>query len=297
MQRTFHEVPTRFCLNSFQKAAVFGLEIFAFLRIFYVCVSEVSCANKGSILELSVQEPLSTDRQTYEHSYVRSLFDKIAPHYDFLNHFLSVGFDIRWRRRAIRLLGEYKPKSILDIATGTGDLAIEASRLGANTICGVDLSPGMLKLAQEKILQNGLKAVISVEEGSAEHLRFQDNTFDAVMVAFGIRNFSDLDLGLKEMLRVIRPGGAAVILEFSKPRRAPFKQLYAFYFARILPRLGGMISKSPEAYQYLPSTVQTFPDGERLLDMLHAIGYVKSRHYPLTMGIATIYVAEKPIQP
>lgn len=240
---------------------------------------------------------MSTERQTYDHSYVRSLFDKIAPRYDFLNHFLSGGFDILWRRKAIRHLGEYNPQSILDIATGTGDLAIEASRLPVNSICGVDLSPEMLKFAQQKILRRGLQSLIVVEEGSAEHLRFPDNAFDAVMVAFGIRNFSDLNQGLREMLRVIRPGGAAMILEFSRPRRAPFKQLYAFYFARILPRLGGMISKSPEAYQYLPSTVQAFPDGERLLDILHSTGYVRSSQYPLTIGIATIYIAEKPTQP
>ena len=237
------------------------------------------------------------ERQTFEHSYVRSLFDRIAPHYDFLNHFLSAGFDIRWRQKAVRLLGEYHPKSILDIATGTGDLAIEASTLPVNSIFGVDLSPEMLKYAREKILQHRLQSLITVEEGSAEHLRFGDNTFDSVMVAFGIRNFSNLDQGLREMLRVLRPGAAAMILEFSRPKRSPFKQLYAFYFARILPRLGGMISKSPEAYQYLPSTVQAFPDGDRFLDILHSIGYVKSRQYPLTMGIATIYIAEKPTQP
>jgi demethylmenaquinone methyltransferase/2-methoxy-6-polyprenyl-1,4-benzoquinol methylase len=266
--------------------------------VYFVFVSQ-HCAlpTKGSDLEISVQEPLSSERQTYEHSYVRSLFDRIAPHYDFLNHFLSAGFDIRWRRKAIRLLGEYHPKSILDIATGTADLAIEAARLPVKSICGIDLSREMLKIAQQKILRHNLKSLIAVEEGSAENLPFQDNTFDAVMVAFGIRNFSDLEQGLREMLRVIRPGGAAMILEFSKPRRTPFRQLYGFYFARILPRLGGMISKSPEAYQYLPSTVQTFPDGERLLDILHATGYVRSRHWLLTMGVATIYIAEKPTQP
>jgi demethylmenaquinone methyltransferase/2-methoxy-6-polyprenyl-1,4-benzoquinol methylase len=244
-----------------------------------------------------MQEPLPSERQTYEHSYVKSLFDRIAPHYDFLNHFLSAGFDIRWRRKAIRLLAEYNPKSILDIATGTGDLAIEASKLPVEKICGVDLSPEMLKLAQQKILRLGLKSLIALEEGTAEHLRFPDDTFDAVMVAFGIRNYSNLDQGLRQMLRVIRPGGAAMILEFSRPRWTPFKQLYGFYFARVLPKLGGMISKSPEAYQYLPSTVQEFPDGERLLDILHTTGYVRSRHYLLTLGIVTIYIAEKPTQP
>jgi demethylmenaquinone methyltransferase/2-methoxy-6-polyprenyl-1,4-benzoquinol methylase len=266
--------------------------------VYFAFVSQHSALPaKGRALEISVQEPLSSERKTYEHSYVRSLFDKIAPHYDFLNHFLSAGFDIRWRRMAIQLLAEYHPQSILDIATGTADLAIEASRLPVKSICGVDLSSEMLKIAKQKILRHDLKSIIAVEEGSAENLRFADNSFDAVMVAFGIRNFSNLDQGLREMLRVIRPGGAAMILEFSRPRRAPFRQLYAFYFARILPRLGGMISKSPEAYQYLPSTVQSFPDGERLLDILHATGFVRSRHWPLTMGIATIYIAEKPTQP
>jgi demethylmenaquinone methyltransferase/2-methoxy-6-polyprenyl-1,4-benzoquinol methylase len=248
-------------------------------------------------LELTVREPLSEERQTYEPTYVKSLFDKIAPRYDFLNHFLSLGFDIRWRRKAIRILGEYHPKSILDIGTGTGDLAIEASALPVTGIFGIDPSAEMLKLAQQKLIRRGLTSLITVEEGSAEHLRFPENTFDAVMVAFGIRNFSNLDQGLREMLRVIRPGGVAMILEFSKPRLTPFKQLYAFYFARVLPRLGGFISKSREAYQYLPSTVQTFPDGERLLDILHLTGYVNTRFHPLTMGIATIYIAQKPTQP
>ena len=248
-------------------------------------------------MEISVREPNSAERQTYEQSYVRSLFNRIAPHYDFLNHFLSAGFDVLWRRKAIRLLGEHHPKMILDIATGTADLAIEAARLPGTTICGVDLSSEMLKFAHQKVIRRKLTQQITLVEGSAEELRFADNTFDAVMVAFGIRNFSNLDRGLREMLRVIRPGGAAMILEFSKPRRTPFRQLYSFYFSRILPRLGGMISKSPEAYQYLPSTVQSFPDGQQLLDILHSIGYIHTVHYPLTMGIATIYIAEKPTQP
>jgi demethylmenaquinone methyltransferase/2-methoxy-6-polyprenyl-1,4-benzoquinol methylase len=235
-------------------------------------------------------------RQTYAHSYVRSIFDRIAPYYDLLNHVLSLGFDIRWRKKAIRLLEEYEPKTILDIATGTGDLALEAATLGAERIYGVDLSPAMLKLAREKIERRGLSSKIIVEEGTAEQLRFPDNAFDAVTVAFGIRNFSDLARGLEEMHRVLRPGGAVAILEFSRPKRAPFRQVYSFYFTRILPRLGGVISRSREAYQYLPSTVQAFPDGEILMQILTSVGFVGPFQQPLTMGIATIYVAEKPLQ-
>jgi demethylmenaquinone methyltransferase/2-methoxy-6-polyprenyl-1,4-benzoquinol methylase len=221
------------------------------------------------------------------------LFDRIAPHYDFLNHFLSLGFDIRWRKRAVRLLKEYEPRVILDVATGTADLALEAWKLPAEKIYGVDLSPAMLKLAQRKIDRRGLTKKIVVEEGFAEHLRFPDGSFDAVMVAFGIRNFSDLRGGLREMCRVLRPGGAVMILEFSKPRLSPFRQMYSFYFREILPRIGGAISKSPEAYQYLPSTVQAFPDGKDLIKILIAEGFVGAYQYPLTLGIATIYVAEK----
>lgn len=248
-------------------------------------------------LEMTVRDSIPTERRTYEHFYVKSLFDRIAPHYDFLNHFLSLGFDIRWRKRAVSLLKEFEPRTILDVATGTADLALEAWKLPVERIYGVDLSPAMLALARRKIDRRGLADKISVEEGSAEHLRFPDETFDAVMVAFGIRNFSDLPAGLREMHRVLRPGGAIMILEFSRPRRAPFRQIYSFYFTQILPRLGGIISKSPEAYQYLPSTVQAFPDGENLLKILSAGGFVGAFQHPLTLGIATIYIAEKPTQP
>jgi demethylmenaquinone methyltransferase/2-methoxy-6-polyprenyl-1,4-benzoquinol methylase len=152
----------------------------------------------------------------------------------------------------------------------------------------------MVNLAKQKIERQGLTGKITVEEGSAEQLRFTDGSFDAVMVAFGIRNFSDLRGGLQEMFRVLRPGGAVMILEFSKPRRAPFRQIYMFYFTRILPRLGGLISKNPVAYQYLPSTVQAFPDGEILIKILAAVGFVGASQYQLTMGITTVYMAEKP---
>ena len=172
----------------------------------------MSESGKDSELEMTVQDSIPTKRRTYEHTYVRSLFDRIAPHYDFLNHFLSLGFDIRWRRKAVRLLREYKPRTILDVATGTADLALEAWELPVERIYGIDLSSAMLKLAKQKIERRGLTSKITVEEGSAEELRFTDGSFDAVMVAFGIRNFSDLYGGLQEMFRVLRPGGAVLIL-------------------------------------------------------------------------------------
>ncbi|MCX6135844.1 MAG: bifunctional demethylmenaquinone methyltransferase/2-methoxy-6-polyprenyl-1,4-benzoquinol methylase UbiE [Ignavibacteriales bacterium] len=245
---------------------------------------------------MTVRETIPTERQTYEQSYVRSLFNRIAPHYDFLNHFLSLGFDIQWRKKAVRLLLEYEPRTILDVATGTADLALEVWKPPVEKVYGIDLSPAMLNIAKTKIRRRGLEHSITVEEGSAEQLRFPGDSFDAVMVAFGVRNFSDLHGGLREMYRVLRPGGAVMILEFSRPRRAPFKQLYSFYFTRVLPRLGGAISRSPEAYQYLPSTVQSFPDGDVMLKILGAIGFIGAFHNPLTLGIATIYIAEKPIQ-
>lgn len=239
---------------------------------------------------------MPSDRQTYAQTYVRSLFDRIAPHYDFLNHFLSLGFDIRWRKKAVKLLREYEPRTILDVATGTADLALEACKPPVQKIYGIDLSPAMLERANRKIQRRGLQHDILVEEGSAEQLRFPDESFDAVMVAFGIRNFSDLQKGLQEMFRVLHPGGALMILEFSRPRQAPFKQLYSFYFTQVLPTLGGVISRSPEAYQYLPSTVLAFPDGDTMMRILGAIGFIGSFQRRLTFGIATIYIAEKPVQ-
>ncbi len=244
----------------------------------------------------SGEQPLkdaSSERRTYEHEYVRSLFDGIAPRYDFLNHFLSYGIDILWRKKAIQLLGAYKPRTILDIATGTGDLAIEAARLQPEHIFGVDISPAMLAIGRSKIAQRHLEPVISFHEGQAEHLQFPDHSMDAVMVAFGVRNFSNLEQGLAEMHRVLKSQGVGMILEFSQPRKTPLKQLYGFYFRRILPLLGGLVSKSREAYEYLPSTVAQFPDGEGFLKILENAGFRDARQYPLTFGIATIYLATK----
>ncbi|MBI3586293.1 MAG: bifunctional demethylmenaquinone methyltransferase/2-methoxy-6-polyprenyl-1,4-benzoquinol methylase UbiE [Ignavibacteriales bacterium] len=233
------------------------------------------------------------ERQTYEQAYVRSLFDGIAYRYDFLNHFLSYGFDILWRKKAIRLLREFKPRTILDIATGTADLAIEAVRLQPEHIYGVDISSAMLAVGRRKIAQRRLGSVIALQEGQAEQLPFPDHSMDAVMVAFGVRNFSNLEQGLAEMHRVLKSQGVAMILEFSQPRRTPLKQLYGLYFRRILPVLGGVVSKRRAAYEYLPNTVAQFPDGEDFLKILKATGFQQVKHYPLTFGIATIYLATK----
>ena len=233
-------------------------------------------------------------RTTYDPSYIRTLFDTIAPRYDFLNHLLSLSLDVRWRRRAIDLLRQYKPRRVLDVATGTADLAIEASKLHPELIRGVDISREMIRLGREKIARRGLLAIITLEQGSAESLRFADQSFDTVTVAFGVRNFTDLARGLSEMHRVLRPGGVALILEFSRPRQSPFKEMYGFYFKKILPIVGGMVSRSREAYEYLPHTVGQFPDGEELLNVIAAAGFTQPRQYPLTFGIATIYLAEKP---
>jgi demethylmenaquinone methyltransferase/2-methoxy-6-polyprenyl-1,4-benzoquinol methylase len=239
------------------------------------------------------QKRAPVDRTTYDQAYVRSLFDNIAPRYDFLNHFLSSGFDVLWRKRAIRTLRDHHPRRILDVATGTGDLAIEAASLGPQSIVGVDISGEMIRLATEKIARRGLEQLITVERGSAEELRYPDASFDAVMVAFGIRNFTNLEAGLTQMHRVLRPGGISVILEFSRPRRAPLKQAYGFYFNRVLPVVGGLISRSREAYDYLPKTVGQFPDGEELLAVLGSIGFTQARQQPVSYGIATIYTGVK----
>ncbi len=234
-------------------------------------------------------------RRVYEQIYVRSLFDSIAHRYDLLNHTLSSGIDILWRQRAIRLLQSFHPKRILDVATGTADLAIEAARLNPDQIIGIDISTKMLEIGREKIRTKKLENIITLETSEAEHLRFESGSFDVVMVAFGVRNFENLELGLSEFHRVLRDGGIAMILEFSKPWLFPIKQLYLFYFKRLLPLLGGLLSGNRLAYEYLPSTVETFPNGEEFCTILHSVGFALVHCYPQTFGIASIYMAKKSI--
>ena len=225
---------------------------------------------------------------------VENMFDNIAPYYDLLNRVLSLGIDKRWRTKAISHLQNLESPRILDVATGTCDVSLEmAKKLNSPTIVGLDISAKMLEVGQKKIDKAGLQDIISLKQGESENLPFDDNTFDAVTVAFGVRNFDNLNQGLKEMNRVLKPDGQLVVLEFSKPTMFPFKQGFNFYFKNILPRIGKLTSKDPKAYQYLYESVQAFPDGENFVKILDTIGYKKSTCTALTVGICSIYHSRK----
>lgn len=224
---------------------------------------------------------------------VATMFNNIAGNYDFLNHFLSLGIDIYWRKKAIKLLIKSSPQFILDVATGTADFAIEALKLNPQKIVGVDISEGMLHVGKEKIKKKGLQNKIELKLGDSENLPFESNTFDAVIVSFGVRNFENLEEGLKNIKKVLKPTGKLVVLEFSKPKTFPFKQLYNFYFDNILPLLGKVISKDQSAYHYLPESVRSFPDGDQFLSILNKLEYKKATCTTLTFGISSIYFAEK----
>jgi demethylmenaquinone methyltransferase / 2-methoxy-6-polyprenyl-1,4-benzoquinol methylase len=221
--------------------------------------------------------------------YVRSLFDAIAYRYDLLNHLLSGGVDVYWRRRAIEHLRSLAPTRILDVATGTGDLALAAMRLKPREIIGVDIADEMLRFGRRKVERRGLTRWITLKSGDAEQLEFPDRSFDAAMVAFGARNFEHLERGLGEMHRLLRPGGMIMVLEFSRPARFPFRQLYGFYFLKILPRIGRTVSNHDEAYSYLPESVLRFPEGDEFLRILRQVGFTDVRQERLTFGIASIY--------
>jgi demethylmenaquinone methyltransferase / 2-methoxy-6-polyprenyl-1,4-benzoquinol methylase len=224
---------------------------------------------------------------------VTRMFDAIAPRYDFLNHFLSMGIDKAWRKKAIRILKEKQPRFILDVATGTADFAIEASKISDAIITGIDISEQMLEIGKQKILRKGLTSCISLEPGDSEKLRFTNSSFDAVTVAFGVRNFENLSKGLSEIHRVLKSNGLAVVLEFSKPTTFPFKQCYYFYFKFVLPLVGRFVSKDNSAYTYLPESVKQFPDGDSFLNELKKVGFVNCKQKKLTFGVATIYTANK----
>lgn len=234
------------------------------------------------------------DKTSGKKEQVAEMFDKISHRYDFLNHFLSMGIDILWRKKAIGLLKKEKPRMILDIATGTGDFALEALALHPDKVIGVDISRGMLEVGKEKMKRKGVEDVIELQLGDSERLLFDDNKFDAVIVSFGVRNFEDLEKGLKDMQRVLKPGGRTVILEFSRPTRTPFRQVYNFYFKSILPRIGKIVSKDNAAYTYLPESVETFPAGNEFLQLLEKAGFNQTLCKPLTFGISSIYTGVKP---
>jgi len=225
---------------------------------------------------------------------VAAMFDRIAFRYDFLNRFLSGGIDIYWRRRAIRELSALQPKYILDVATGTADMAIFMTRyLSPEKITGIDISTGMLEIGRQKIARHQLDGKIELQEGDSENIQAPDNTFDAITVAFGVRNFENLEKGLREMLRVLKPGGRLVILEFSHPRTAGVRQLYNLYLNIVAPRIGKIFSHSGEAYQYLNDSVKAFPEGQALVQILDKNGYTHTRLKRLSLGICSIYTGEK----
>ena len=241
--------------------------------------------------------PYTSPEQEEKKKQVERMFDSIAHRYDFLNHFFSMGIDVLWRKRCIRILKreEVAPKTIIDMATGTGDFAIEAIRMGLEAkITGIDISQGMLDVGVKKLKAKGLTNKISLLQGDSENLPFEDASFEAYTVAFGVRNFENLDRGLSEMYRVLAPNSLTVILEFSKPKRFPIKQLFGFYFKHIMPTLGKLVSKDPAAYTYLPESVMAFPEGRDFLDRLAAAGFKDLSATPLTGGIASIYVGRKP---
>lgn len=227
---------------------------------------------------------------------VAAMFDRVAPRYDFLNRVLSAGTDIRWRNKAIKMLDEHIPggavgKTLLDVATGTADLAINAARLNPKEIVGVDPSEGMLNVGKKKIADKKLDEIIRLEVGAGETLPFESDTFDGAMVAFGVRNFEDRLGGLREINRVLKPGCPLVVLEFSQPR-GPIAPLFGFYFHRILPKIGGLISGDSGAYTYLHDSVQVFPSGQDFLDEMIQIGFRDTSAKRLTFGIASIYVGK-----
>lgn len=224
---------------------------------------------------------------------VAQMFDKIAPKYDFLNHFLSMGIDKIWRKKVVNYLKKYQPKSILDVATGTGDLAITALRINPEKVTGIDISQEMLNVGKIKIKKKGIDDKINLIQADSENLPFEKESFDAVMVAFGVRNFENLQKGLKEINRVLKNNKPLVVLEFSKPKSFPVKQIYNFYFSNILPFIGKIFSKDNSAYTYLPKSVKAFPEGKDFLAELQKAGFHISKEKRLTFGIASIYIAEK----
>jgi demethylmenaquinone methyltransferase/2-methoxy-6-polyprenyl-1,4-benzoquinol methylase len=234
-----------------------------------------------------------TDSDKSKKEQVSEMFDDISPRYDLLNRLLSMGIDKGWRKTLIKLLEKEQPETILDIATGTADLAIAESKIKPKSIIGVDISEGMLAMGREKVSKLGLAKLITLETGDSENLKFANNTFDAVTVAFGVRNFEHLKKGLEEMNRVLKPGGSAMILEFSQPQKFPFKQIYFFYFRTVLPLVGKLVSGHSKAYTYLPESVASFPYGKDFAAIMKEANFKDIQWKALTFGICTIYTGKK----
>ncbi len=248
---------------------------------------------------LPKKDRMSTKVKPYKDSdlnkkqQVTKMFDTISKEYDGLNRVISFGIDIKWRNKVVDIVAQKQPNKILDIATGTGDLAITLTKTGAKEIIGLDISDGMLEVGRKKVAAKNLEDTISMVLGDSESLPFPDNTFDAITVAFGVRNFENLEQGLSEILRVLKPNGVFVILETSVPTQTPFKQGYKFYTKYILPTIGRVFSKDQSAYAYLSESASVFPYGEALNNILRKIGFIDVSNKPQTFGAATIYSASK----
>ena len=233
------------------------------------------------------------DSELGKKEQVAQMFDTISGNYDGLNRVISFGIDIKWRKKVLKLVSDKNPKTVLDIATGTGDLAILMTNTSAEKIIGLDISAGMLEVGRSKIKSKNLSDKIEMILADSENMPFEDNTFDAITVAFGVRNFENLEKGLAEILRVLKPNGIFVILETSVPDKTPYKQGYTFYSKNILPLIGKLFSKDDSAYQYLSESASVFPYGEALNNILRKIGFIEVKAMPQTFGVATIYSASK----
>ncbi|CAM1339339.1 bifunctional demethylmenaquinone methyltransferase/2-methoxy-6-polyprenyl-1,4-benzoquinol methylase UbiE [Tenacibaculum aestuarii] len=233
------------------------------------------------------------DSELGKKEQVAKMFDNISEDYDGLNRVISFGIDVSWRKKVVKLVGENNPKQILDIATGTGDLALMMSELNPERIVGLDISEGMLQVGRQKVAKANLSNKIEMVVGDSENIPFPDNTFDAITVSFGVRNFENLDKGITEILRVLKPGGKFVVLETSNPTKFPFKQGYKFYTNFILPVIGKLFSKDKVAYAYLSETANSFPFGEAFNNILQKNGFKNAKNIPVTFGVASIYTALK----
>jgi len=242
-----------------------------------------------------VQEVKPYSQEGEKKQQVAEMFNNISHSYDFLNHFFSLGIDVLWRKKAIRILKKENPHRILDVATGTGDFALEAVRMKMQDvqITGVDISAGMIEVGKKKVAKKKLEHAITLQIADSENLPFDTGHFDAFTVAFGVRNFQDLRKGMSEMLRVLKPGGMGVIIEFSRPNHFPIKQLFTFYFKYVMPTIGKLVSKDSRAYTYLPESVDAFPSGNDFLKVMTELGYREVKCIPLSGGIASIYIGKK----
>ena len=240
------------------------------------------------------EEILPYDKQKEKTEQVRDMFDSIAPAYDFMNRAMTFGIDKWWRNVAVKMLAPYSPKRILDVATGTGDLAILLNRqLSPDYILGIDLSDGMLSIARQKASAQGLSDKIKFEVQDCLELKPEDDSFDAVTVAYGVRNFEHLELGFAEMYRVLRPGGVLSVIELSTPEKTPYKQLYKFYSFTLIPAVGRLVSKDKGAYSYLPRSIAAVPQGDAMLEIFKRAGFTRTRCRKLTFGACSIYMGEK----